>query len=158
MMDDRAALKPVLPLADATTSYWQRHPSPIASLRTTAGLPRSADIVIVGSGISGACIAYYALAKWPSEKVVMLEARTACSGATGRNGELLFLSLMSGFITDSRLFRWPHKGSVIQVISTQCPQVWDRRSCQNSSARVRQYQGHARICRDPQPAMRLSSL
>jgi glycine/D-amino acid oxidase-like deaminating enzyme len=42
--------------------------------------------VIVGSGISGAIIAYKLLQEDPSASLVMLEARQVCSGATGRNG------------------------------------------------------------------------
>jgi glycine/D-amino acid oxidase-like deaminating enzyme len=49
-------------------------------------LPSFADYVIVGSGISGVSIANNILSKQPTAKIVLLEARRACSGATGRNG------------------------------------------------------------------------
>lgn len=53
-------------------------------------LPASADIVIIGSGMSGASIAHTVLNECRSmgisKTVVMLEGRTICSGATGRNG------------------------------------------------------------------------
>ncbi|KAF4630574.1 hypothetical protein G7Y89_g7563 [Cudoniella acicularis] len=44
------------------------------------------NYVIVGSGITGALTAYKLLTHNPSANITLLEARTACSGATGRNG------------------------------------------------------------------------
>lgn len=79
-------MAPGLPRPNPTISYWQDPPDAIADLRSTASPPEVADIVVIGSGISGACIAYNILERLPSAKVVMLEARQACSGATGRNG------------------------------------------------------------------------
>jgi hypothetical protein len=86
-MEERANIPPTLPRPDPTVSGWQNPPDAIADLRTTAELPETADVVIVGSGISGASIAFNLLEKDPNLKVVMLEARQTCSGATGRNGE-----------------------------------------------------------------------
>lgn len=42
--------------------------------------------MVIGSGITGATIAYNILSQASPPSVMMLEARTACSGATGRNG------------------------------------------------------------------------
>lgn len=56
--------------------------------RTTSELPREADIVIVGSGITGTSIARF-LSEDPraaGKSVVVLDAREVCWGATGRNG------------------------------------------------------------------------
>lgn len=50
------------------------------------------DTVVIGSGISGARIAWGLLGdedgdvKGEKRRVVMLEARQTCSGASGRNG------------------------------------------------------------------------
>ena len=85
-MDKRAAIKPSLPHPNPTASYWQEPPDEISNLRSTEQLPKNADYVIVGSGISGACIAFNILERRPDANVVMLEARGASSGATGRNG------------------------------------------------------------------------
>ncbi|KAI7240363.1 FAD dependent oxidoreductase [Hortaea werneckii] len=85
-MEQRAQVPPGLPKTSPTISYWQDPPSSIANLKTTPHLPPQADYVIVGSGISGACIAHNLLTRCPNAHVVMLEARQACSGATGRNG------------------------------------------------------------------------
>ncbi|KAI4191350.1 MAG: hypothetical protein L6R41_000137 [Letrouitia leprolyta] len=85
-MDERAAIVPVTPRSNPTSSYWQDPPHQLAAHRTTGDLPTSTSIVIVGSGITGASIAYNLLAQHGNSSVLMLEARTACSGATGRNG------------------------------------------------------------------------
>jgi hypothetical protein len=86
-MDKQAAILPTLPRPNPTLSAWQDPPDDIADARTTPDLPVVADVVIIGSGISGASIAYGLLQAGTGESVVMLEARQACSGATGRNGE-----------------------------------------------------------------------
>ncbi|KAL8712252.1 MAG: hypothetical protein Q9220_003403 [cf. Caloplaca sp. 1 TL-2023] len=85
-MDERAATVPSLPRSNPTSSYWQEPPHRIATHRTTIELPGSASIVIIGSGITGASIANNLLDRDNVSSVLLLEARTACSGATGRNG------------------------------------------------------------------------
>jgi glycine/D-amino acid oxidase-like deaminating enzyme len=57
--------------------------------RASTPLPNYADVVIIGSGIAGTAIARTLLDhqyKGSPLRVVMLEARDVCSGATGRNG------------------------------------------------------------------------
>ncbi|KAL8672910.1 MAG: hypothetical protein Q9168_002664 [Polycauliona sp. 1 TL-2023] len=85
-MDERAAVTPTLPRVNPTSSYWQGPPHPLSTHRTTGELPKSVSTIIIGSGITGASIAYHVLDKSESSSVLMLEARTTCSGATGRNG------------------------------------------------------------------------
>ncbi|KAH7381022.1 hypothetical protein BKA64DRAFT_685513 [Cadophora sp. MPI-SDFR-AT-0126] len=96
-MDARASLPVSLPRANPTTSYWQDPPDPeISDYLSSPTVPETADIVIIGSGITGAGIAWNLLGEDQElhardnengkEKIVMLEARQACSGATGRNG------------------------------------------------------------------------
>lgn len=75
-----------LPVDNPTPSYWQDPPDAIADLKRPEQLPKDADIVIVGSGISGATIAHNLLSEQPDLKILMLEARQAASGASGRNG------------------------------------------------------------------------
>ncbi|OIW28863.1 DAO-domain-containing protein [Coniochaeta ligniaria NRRL 30616] len=77
-----------LPTPNSTKSYWLNDPSKILyGHRTTQDLPETADIVIVGSGITGAFAAHFLKhGDAPNDTVVMLEAREACWGATGRNG------------------------------------------------------------------------
>jgi hypothetical protein len=86
-MDERARIPVTIPVDNPTQSYWQDPPDPeIANLRTTTDLPTTADTLIIGSGITGAAIAWNLLQKPSAQSIVMLEARQACSGATGRNG------------------------------------------------------------------------
>ena len=86
IMEDRAAIKPELPCLNPTASSWQDPPSKLASFRSSTSLPETVDVVVVGSGITGATVAHELLKRDPDSSVLMLEARTACSGATGRNG------------------------------------------------------------------------
>jgi glycine/D-amino acid oxidase-like deaminating enzyme len=68
-------------------SYWlqQVRCDPLLNHRTTEDLPKDADTVIIGSGITGTLAAREHLSIWPDKSVVILEAREFCSGATGRN-------------------------------------------------------------------------
>jgi glycine/D-amino acid oxidase-like deaminating enzyme len=84
------------PSANPITSYWRNNTKSIDEHRSTEYLPSKADIVIVGAGYSGASIAYHLVQESerygrPIPSIVILEAREACSGATGRNG--MFLTL-----------------------------------------------------------------
>lgn len=76
------------PVPNPTKSYWQDPPHRIADLRSTPDLPtdQTFDYVIIGSGVSGAATAFKLLSRNPDLSVLMLEARTAASGASGRNG------------------------------------------------------------------------
>ena len=79
-----------LPTTDSTASFWHSEPSEfLLGHRTTPDLPAEADIVIVGSGITGASVARFLVEDdvrggEGKRKVVMLDAREACWCATGR--------------------------------------------------------------------------
>jgi glycine/D-amino acid oxidase-like deaminating enzyme len=79
-----------LPSEKWSSSFWHSEPSKVLlGHRTTSSLPKQADVVIVGSGISGTSAAWHLLKESKKDhplSVVMLEAREACWGATGRNG------------------------------------------------------------------------
>ncbi|KAH8878813.1 FAD dependent oxidoreductase [Thozetella sp. PMI_491] len=79
---------PTFPVPNPTTSGWQEPPHPTVSGIRSAALPFEADVVIIGSGITGCSAANTLLAhpSAPGLHVVVLEARNAVSGATGRNG------------------------------------------------------------------------
>lgn len=90
MMEQRAQIRPSLPVATPTVSYWQDPPASIHNNPTN--LPQDADFIIIGSGISGSAIAWNLIEEKEkgninrNAKIIMLEARAAVSGATGRNG------------------------------------------------------------------------
>ncbi|KAK4248036.1 FAD dependent oxidoreductase [Corynascus novoguineensis] len=85
-MDERAKIPVSLPCDNPTVSYWQDPPDAIADHRTTPDLPPTADTIVIGSGITGAAVAWNLLQGPNPGSILMLEARQACSGATGRNG------------------------------------------------------------------------
>lgn len=76
---------PGLPRSNPTQSYWQHVPHALANTRSPE-LPPERDYVIIGSGITGLSVAKTLLERHPTATVTILEARTLCSGATGRNG------------------------------------------------------------------------
>lgn len=76
---------PGLPRSNPIQSYWQHIPHPLANTQS-AQLPSERDHVIIGSGITGLAVAKTLLERHPTATVTVLEARTLCSGATGRNG------------------------------------------------------------------------
>lgn len=76
---------PGLPKPDSTPPYWLKPLHPLAALQSS-NLPAHVDVVIVGSGITGLSLARSILEGNPELSVAVLEARTLCSGATGRNG------------------------------------------------------------------------
>ncbi|PWY73572.1 FAD dependent oxidoreductase superfamily [Aspergillus heteromorphus CBS 117.55] len=78
-----------LPVDHSLTSFWRSEPHSLDNFRSSETLPETSDIIIIGAGYAGASTAYHCLDHSPaSEKpsIVILEARQACSGATGRNG------------------------------------------------------------------------
>ncbi|KAJ9657407.1 hypothetical protein H2201_008203 [Coniosporium apollinis] len=84
--DDKPAS---LPVPNSTHSFWHSEPNKfLIGHRTTPDLPREADIVVIGSGITGASIARFLAEddRASGKSIVLLEAREACWGATGRNG------------------------------------------------------------------------
>jgi hypothetical protein len=92
-MDSRARIPVSLPHPNPTTSYWQDPPdTELSDFTTSEALPEDViDTVIIGSGFTGTSIAWNLLQNGRAAKlsVVMVEARQACSGATGRNGRCL---------------------------------------------------------------------
>jgi glycine/D-amino acid oxidase-like deaminating enzyme len=94
-MEARARIPVGPPSTRPLPSYWHSTKSPLAAvIEPEAENPAPPySYAIIGSGISGAMTAYYLLKAHvarkdggPSPRIVMLEAREICSGATGRNG------------------------------------------------------------------------
>lgn len=86
-LEERIEAEPGLPVENPTRSFWMSPPSPIAH-HCSDSLPHYADVVVVGSGITGTSVAKTLLDRTRAEGnlpvLLMLEAREACSGATGR--------------------------------------------------------------------------
>lgn len=83
---------PLLPVRNRTESFWlTQRDKELCNARTTAALPKTADVVVIGSGLSGAMTSYLILeearAKGMKLNVVMLEADETCGSSTARNGE-----------------------------------------------------------------------
>ncbi|KAK4546104.1 hypothetical protein LTR36_002241 [Oleoguttula mirabilis] len=77
-----------LPVPGSTKAFWHTELHDLADHRSTPELPKECEVLVIGSGYAGASVAYN-LAKSAStlpNSIVILEARQACSGATGRNG------------------------------------------------------------------------
>ncbi|CAG7566043.1 unnamed protein product [Fusarium equiseti] len=79
-------IPPGLPSKRPIAPTWQNPPHPTVSNAQSQSLAPETDVVIIGSGITGIGAAHYLLHNAHSRKVTMVEARTAVSGATGRNG------------------------------------------------------------------------
>lgn len=85
MLHERATL----PTPTSTNSFWHTEPNEfLIGHHTTEDLPTEADIIIVGSGITGTSAARFLAEdeRAKGKSIVLLEAREACWGATGRNG------------------------------------------------------------------------
>ena len=77
---------PGLPQPKPTVSAWQVPEHPELATIQSSSLPDKTDTIIIGSGITACSVAKTLLEKDPHATVTILEARTICSGATGRNG------------------------------------------------------------------------
>jgi ribulose 1,5-bisphosphate synthetase/thiazole synthase len=73
-----------IPTPIPSQSYWQNKPHRLATHRSP--FPATADVVIIGSGITGVSIARTLFEEAPNLDIALLDARELCNGATGRNG------------------------------------------------------------------------
>ncbi|KAK0638440.1 Gamma-glutamylputrescine oxidoreductase [Lasiodiplodia hormozganensis] len=76
---------PGLPVPHPTKSFWLSSLHQLAN-HQSPWPTHTVDVAIIGSGITGTNIARTLLQKQPNLRIVVLEARSLCSGATGRNG------------------------------------------------------------------------
>lgn len=95
------------PVDNGIPSFWRSQPDTLDNHRSTEALPETSDIVIIGTGFAGASTAYHCLDQsrnTTKPSIVILEARQACSGATGRNGITHALVFISDRLMDC--LRW----------------------------------------------------
>jgi hypothetical protein len=85
---------PGLPVVSPTESYWMKPPVEVPTEKEWAD---EADIVILGSGITAVSVARELMNGYGSKetegkrkKIVMVEARDVCSGATARCAHFSF--------------------------------------------------------------------
>src|SRR5262245_38564747 len=64
--------------------FWQRADHPLANYQSTAALPPTADVVIIGAGLTGAAVAYGL--KDSCRAIVLLHQGDPAGEASGRNG------------------------------------------------------------------------
>lgn len=79
-----------MPAQHALPSWWRTQLHQLDDYVSSKSVPTESDVVIIGAGISGASVAYHLLQQNKGlnrPRVTILEARQACSGATGRNGK-----------------------------------------------------------------------
>ncbi|KAI1391455.1 FAD dependent oxidoreductase [Hypoxylon trugodes] len=121
------------PVPNATVPYWRTELHELDSHRSTEELPEKQDIIIVGAGFAGASIAHYLLKESPTSErpsITILEAREACSGATGRNGGHLrpdiFVAVASRMQSHSledanrvALFELANASAVVELIQAE---------------------------------------
>ncbi|KAM0558138.1 hypothetical protein ACHAPJ_005305 [Fusarium lateritium] len=95
---DRLCLTAGLPSDRPSSCYWQEPPASIATTQSD-DLPRVTDIAIIGSGVTGTSVAHTLLNHPQASglRLTILEARNACSGATGRNGGHLVSDICDRF-------------------------------------------------------------
>jgi ribulose 1,5-bisphosphate synthetase/thiazole synthase len=76
-----------LPVENGMENDWFCDEDGLGTHQTTASLLEESDIVIIGAGFAGVATACHLLKGSSGNfSVTILEARGACSGATGRNG------------------------------------------------------------------------
>lgn len=93
-------LRPELPYPNAALSYWHRTTRGFPYLRAneTGPLPTTMPYAIIGSGLSGALTAFELIqAGVRPDEILILEAREAVSGSTGRNAGHVRPDACSGF-------------------------------------------------------------
>jgi glycine/D-amino acid oxidase-like deaminating enzyme len=82
---EAGVVDPGVPVKNPTQSFWASSPHLLSNHKSP--WPEAVvDLAIIGSGISGTSLAHHVLAKNPALNIVLLEARSLCSGATARNG------------------------------------------------------------------------
>ena len=91
-------------------SYW--HVTAGAEPLAADDLPQSADVVVVGAGLLGACTAYWLARR--GARVIVVEREAPGAGATGRNG---------GFLTSGTAESYPD--AIARLGHATAKAIWD---------------------------------
>jgi cysteine synthase len=81
---EKGVIDPGEPVVNSTQSYWFTEPSEIAKIQSP--WQDEVGIAVIGTGMTAASLVRTLYSKQPDLKIVLVEARDLCSGATGRNG------------------------------------------------------------------------
>jgi len=96
---------PGVPIPNPTSPYWLSKPSVYSKWQSP--WPNSTvDVAIIGSGMSAMGLARALYQKRPNIRIIIIEARELCSGATGRNG---------GHIKTMSYGTWPERKRLMGV-------------------------------------------
>ena len=96
--------------------YWLDDPDAPDPCEPLAG-PTTADLAVVGGGYTGLWTALRAKERYPELDVVVLEASTCGSAASGRNGGFCDASLTHGF--GNGLARWPNELATLERLGLE---------------------------------------
>lgn len=99
---EKGVIDPGLPVENSTKPYWLTEPSPIAKLQSP--WQDEVDVAIIGSGMTAASLCRTLYSKRPGIKIVLVEARDVCSGATGRNGGHIKAMSPGAFLDKKKAF------------------------------------------------------
>lgn len=89
------ALFPETPAFDPNHSLWMRAQAPHNPPLTTDA---EADVVVIGAGYTGLSAAYHIRKRSPRKSVIVVEARGAGNGASGRNGAMLLPNVANEYL------------------------------------------------------------
>ncbi|ETS81314.1 hypothetical protein PFICI_06316 [Pestalotiopsis fici W106-1] len=133
---------PGIPRQNPTASYWQHIPHPLAETQSP-DMPAEADIAVIGSGITGASVTKTLLDADPSLRVVVFEARTLCSGATGRNGGQLATNAGEAYAERKAKFGSEQAGKIANFTFRTCDRV--RQVVQEYAAEESEYRDVVKV-------------
>jgi len=94
---------------DDNNSYWAESVDMQASSSLDKDL--NVDIAIIGGGYTGLSSAYHLATMNPNLKIVVFEAKTVGSGASGRNGGMILPTLLEEY-SDYETLKWTYDLSV----------------------------------------------
>lgn len=112
-LEEILARDPELPRSSPTVSFWQHVPHALAEVTSTS-LPSETDFAVIGSGLTGLSVTK-ALLEQSGSRITVLEARTLCSGATGRNGGQLAINAAETYAAFKSLVGADMTGKIIHL-------------------------------------------
>jgi hypothetical protein len=128
---------PGLPKHKPTEAYWQHIPHPLAECQSP-NLRQTTDIAVIGGGITGCSVAKYLLEGRLDTTVTIFEARTLCSGATGRNGGHLVTFGAAGYSSLKRVHGAEMAVKILRFAQDTCDQVLQvARECALQESEIR---------------------